>query len=288
MAPMEELAIKQGMEVTFPGQESYKDLKNISDPCVIILADKLEIVKVDDIRSNHSKISGKNVFFVSPGQHSFDILRDTGISIGSSSGSGSGGLSVSVSHSDRLKAPYNNIKYTFEKGKSYNLTMSVEKDVPIFSEIIIESELASIEKYKNDLYAFIKNLKFDDTKNIKMYESYLNYSKINHHLLDGKWKYVPVLFHASEDIMIISGNNIDYIFPENPIFPTFAPWKGKIIYNENTIIILWDIKPTVTNPSTTRQVAWYYTVNGDILETKARYGGIAFPDLGGQFKRIKD
>ncbi|MDR1086578.1 MAG: hypothetical protein LBP22_17410 [Deltaproteobacteria bacterium] len=193
--PDEQAALNQAESLNFAGGCISNQVNLISEPCVVFPKSKLTLIKIDGRSVSESGLPGKNIAFFSPGKHTFSVLYDMGVSVGSTVVSSSGPVSGSIGYSSKVSMPPIDGEYSFEKGKNYTMDFIASWSGPgefVFTEITDPNELAKVSSYVRE-YAEVMEKRIADAKaNQKNLDPYLSFSKKNRNLLEGKWIQVQV------------------------------------------------------------------------------------------------
>ncbi|MCL2102650.1 MAG: hypothetical protein FWH25_01290, partial [Syntrophorhabdaceae bacterium] len=240
-----------------------KPTTGVSDPCVIVPHNKMAIVKVDGASDKHFWIPGRNIIFVPPGKHTLSVQIDTGVYAGQSTAVSSGRAGFGTSFSSKVIMPPVDIEYNFEKGKHYSLDykMGLTSTDYIFTEITDANAKAEVAEYIYEYKSYIEDM-----------ESYLSFSRQNPNLLEGKWE-----AGKEKDELEFVGNNVKFMATKPPFYSTRPSLEGTFVFNQDTLITVWDKYQTVLssytreeNPKVFQEKAvWYYTLKGDTLEIKS-------------------
>ena len=276
--PVEKAALDRAGNLDFT-----KPAEGVSDPCVIVPHGNLTIVKVDGASDKHFWIPGKNIAFVSSGKRKLSVLVDTGMYAGSSSGVSSGRVGMGMSVTSKVVTPPVDMEYNFEKGKHYSFDykMGLLKTDFIFTEITDANGKTSVAEYIREYNSFI-------AANAEDMESYLSFARQNQKLFEGKWE-----AGKGRDELEFVGNKVKFLAAKIPFYSTRPSLEGTFLFNQDTIITVWNKYQTVLssytreeNPKVFQENAiWYYILNGDTLEIKS--GGMTPLNIGGVYKKVK-
>jgi hypothetical protein len=271
LAPHEEALISRV-------QEMYKYDNNLPDiqydstdnPCVIIGSDKLDIDTIDGTKTRVNIIAKKNVTFVKPGHHKYDISK--AITQSRSVFNEYNRFVRSDAYTTSVQA-YKSEHFCSE-GKYYTL-QEVDNDA-VFSEITDAATLSEIQSYIQEYRPKAAEMTELKRKMDAFKEHYIAYANANPNRLEGKWVYkLPGMTQVLE----MHGDVIKYTLNPGGLLETSS--TGKFRYDENTIL------PNYTQLSTifgdtggidekrpqheTLSPVYYYTLNGDTLDIKQKY-----------------
>jgi len=255
-----------------------KPAVGISDPSVIVPHSNLTIVKVDGASEKHFWIPGKNIIFVPPGKHILSVQIDTGMVVGQRTGVSSGRVGFGTAFSSKVITPLVDIEYDFERGKHYSLNykMGFRSTDFIFTEITDANTIAKIAEYTKEYNSYIEDL-----------ESYLSFYTQNQNLLEGKWE-----TGKGKDELEFAGNKVKYVAEKVPLYSTRPSLEGTFLYDQDTLITIWDKYQTVLStftreesPANFPKAVWLYKLSEDTLEITS--GGRTPLNINGVYKRVK-
>lgn len=277
--PAEKEAVHRAATLNFPGSYLSGERVVAGDLVVVISGRNLNIVRVDGVSTIGGGISNRNVTFVFPGERTLGIAVEMMTDAGPPIVAASGHISTSISMSGRMVLDPVDMPFVFEKGKHYRLDykMALGGANLACTEITEADELAKVAEYFREY-----NARAEQT------DSYHSFSRLNPDWLEGKWTVGP-----DKDELAFSGNTVKYVAPKTMLISARNTLEGTFIFDQNTIVILWDTFSTFLStvkrtdrPDAFEKTAWAYTLTGDTLEIKNN--GTLFPaDIGGTYKRVK-
>ena len=255
-----------------------KSAIGVSNPSVIVPHKNLTIVKVDVTYEKHFSIPGKNIIFVPPGKHILSVQIDTGMVAGQRTGVSSGRVGFGTSFSSKIILPPVDIEYNFERGKHYSLNykMGFSSTDFIFTEITDANTNAAIAEYIKEYNSYVED-----------FGLYLSFQKQNQNLFEGKWE-----VDKGGDELEFAGNMVKYLAKKPPFYNTRPSLEGTFLYDQDTLVTIWDKYQTVLsaytrekNPKVFTKAIWLYKLNGDTLEITS--GGMTPLNIGGVYKKVK-